>query len=293
MLALLALVAAMIGFQVMLLLVTHSKAVSALPMLGFMLMIAVWRAGANYGAERYRLSRTLWRGIHGGMTGSAWAYGARTMLYLCLCALSFWQLVPWMSVRLAEQRINNASFGSGAFRFEGRAREIYGPYLLTAIGYVVLMAVVVFWFLKPLAEIGLQIHALRGQPVPAAMNTAFWVNTIATYVVFVLGMGLMNSMYLVALARHVAANTSFGGVLSFSNGITVSGWLGLIGGNLLIAVLTLGLGYPFILQRNLRFMTNNLFVQGIVEPSQLKQSVLREPSMGEGMLNLLDHGGAL
>jgi uncharacterized membrane protein YjgN (DUF898 family) len=231
----------------------------------------------------------MWRGIRGGMTGSALAYGVRATLYAALCFLSLFQLIPWTSIRLAERRINTASFGSGAFRFEGRAAKVYGAYLLTSLGYAVLFGVVSWLFLKPM------FHVISDMRIshPRHLPMAFWGNLIGAYVAFVAGAWLVKSVYLVAMARHIAGNTRFGGVLSFSSTISVEGWVRLAGVNLLLLIFTLGLAYPVALQRSLRFLANNLHAQGYVDPATLNQNTLREPTMGEGMLSLLDHGGAL
>jgi uncharacterized membrane protein YjgN (DUF898 family) len=275
--------------QSILLLATHSKLIAALPAFALFLLLAVLKASARYGAERYRLSRTMWRGIRGGMTGSAIGYGVRATLYFALCVVSLFQLVPWTSMRLAERRISTARFGSAEFRFEGRAAKVYGAYLLTALGYAVLLGVAFALFLKPM------YHALHDMRLTHAKHLpiAFWGNLLGTYVSFVAGAWLVKSLYLVAMARHIAGNTSFGGMLSLSSTISVSGWIKLMGGNFLLLIVTLGLGYPLALQRSLRYLSDNLHAQGYVDPAALNQSTLREPTMGEGMLNLLDHGGAL
>ena len=68
--------------------VTRSAALASLPILVLYLAIAVIAAGAFFSAQRYRLSRTQWCGIRGGMTGSSWAFGVRALLFGLLSGAS-------------------------------------------------------------------------------------------------------------------------------------------------------------------------------------------------------------
>ncbi|KMY85975.1 Thymidylate kinase [Candidatus Paraburkholderia calva] len=280
--------------QAILVRTTDRPLLGTLPMLAFLLLLGIWKAGAHYyGAERYRLSARCGRGIHGGMTGSAMAYGVRTVCYYALCLLSLLQLARWAAMRLAERRINTASFGSGVFRFEGKAMCVYGPYLLSLLGHAVLLGFIYVSFMKPVFVLFGELHAMHCKGVSAALKLAIYGNLLGAYVSFIAGAWFVKSMYLVTLVRHVAGNTRFGGVLTFSVCLSLGGWLRLVSGNLLILVCTLGLGYPVALQRSLRFVANTLRAQGYVDPAELKQNTLCEPTMGEGMLNLIDHGSAL
>ena len=98
-----------------------------LPMLALYLTFFILGAAARFSAQRYRLSRTLWCGIRGGMEGSALAYGLRSFLYTLLLPLTLLQLLPWTQIRLAEQRINASRMGNAAFSCSGRARAVYLP----------------------------------------------------------------------------------------------------------------------------------------------------------------------
>lgn len=113
--------------------------VAALLFYGGIILLA---AGAVFSAQRYRLSRTSWAGIRGGMDGSMLAYGLRSVLYGAAVVLSLFQLAPWRSVRLAEARINASSLGNLRFRFQGRAGAVYLTYLLTLLGILALLVLI-------------------------------------------------------------------------------------------------------------------------------------------------------
>jgi hypothetical protein len=52
------------------------------------------------------------------------------------------------------------------------------------------------------------------------------------------------------------------------------------------------LGAPIVLHRLMRFAADTLQVCGHLDPHMLGQSTVSAPLTGEGMLSLLDHGGA-
>ena len=86
---------------------------------------------ARFSAQRYRLSRTEWRGIRGGMVGSALRYGLNWLLYGLLLGVTLYQALPWMQVGLARWRINASRFGSAEFQCDSRARHLYPAWLAT------------------------------------------------------------------------------------------------------------------------------------------------------------------
>ncbi|APA89206.1 DUF898 domain-containing protein [Paraburkholderia sprentiae WSM5005] len=266
---------------------TKSAALGALPVIALYLLIVVFAAGAFFGAQRYRLSRTQWCGIRGGTTGSALGYGVRALLYALLCVLTLGQMTPWTSMRLTERCINASSFGSVAFRFKGRAWAVYGLFLITFVGVAVLFAVLFMAFLKgALASMHVG-HEASTAPSRAALGSLFLF-----YALFSIGTMLIRGFYVAARTRHVMGNMSLGSQLRFGSNVSVARLIGLQCGNLAIIVFTLGFGAPIVLHRRMRFAADTLQVFGYLDPHMLGQSTLAAPLTGEGMLNLLDHGGA-
>ena len=277
------------ALSVVLRMVTKSAAVGALPVIAFYLLIVVLAAGAFFGAQRYRLSRTQWCAIRGGMTGSALGYGVRALLYALLCVVTLGQMTPWTSMRLAERRINASSFGSLAFHFKGRARVVYGLFLVTFVGVLVLLAVLFMMFVKgPLTA----MHAAHVPGAHTALPSTVVGSLFLFYALFSIGTMLIRGFYVAALTRHVMGNTSLGSQLHFASNVSVARLLSLQCGNVAIIVFTLGLGAPIVLHRLMRFAADTLQVSGYLDPHMLNQSAVVAPATGEGMLNLLDHGGA-
>jgi uncharacterized membrane protein YjgN (DUF898 family) len=269
---------------------THSVVLSSLPLVALYVFIFIAAAGAFYSAQRYRLSRTLWCGIRGGMSGSALVYGAYVLLYGLLLVVTLGQMAPWVTMRLTERRINTTSFGSETFHFQGRARELYGPFLATFAGIIALVVVLGLIFLNSIKLFFMVMGPLHeGGKVSAQV----FMPMLAFYLLLLVGSLLIQCFYLALVTRHVTGNTRLGEQLRFGSTLTGVRLLGVLAGNLVIVFCTLGLGYPIALQRGLRLLADTLVVEGALDPQTLEQSNQRPPRTGEGMLNLLDHGGAL
>jgi uncharacterized membrane protein YjgN (DUF898 family) len=74
---------------------------------------------ALYKARRYRLTRTLFRGVRFWQTGSGWAYGLRVIGALMVGAVTLGHLWPWMRCWLDRYLISHTHYGSAKGHFEG------------------------------------------------------------------------------------------------------------------------------------------------------------------------------
>lgn len=270
-----------------------SPALIFVPIVAAYVLVFILFGAAHYSAQRYRLSRTQWRGIRGGMQGSAFAYGAWSLLYLILVPLTLYQLVPWMTIRLTERRINASRFGDIPFSFKGRAGAVYVPYLLTLIGTLLLLGVVALGVYQ--VEEAVLGPVFRGQVTghraDMAINRAMPMMFVGL-LVFSFGAGLIACWYSAVLARHILGNSAFAG-LRFSSAVTAGSLLGLILTNGLISLFTLGLGFPIVLHRTMRYLARTVRVAGALAPEAIHQSTLVRPRTGEGMLQALDSGGGI
>ena len=253
---------------------------------------------AHFSAQRYRLSRTEWRGIRGGMEGSAVRYGVSWMGYLLLSLLTLYQAIPWMQVGLARIRINATRFGSAVFAFEGRGRSLYPIWLGTWIGSLLLLGlfvgVVVVGNTASLSPVfsgkvtGPQASATLAKVLPMA-----GLGLIA----FGAAAGLLATWYYASLTRLVIGGTSVTipaepaeAPIRFSSSVSAGSLLWLFVANALIGLFTLGLGLPIILHRSIRYFASTTFMTGSLDAHALLQSTQDKPAIGEGFLQALDPG---
>lgn len=66
---------------------------------------------AIYRARRYRLTRTVWRGVRFWMDGSGWAYSLRAMLWGLLVFLTLGLALPWREASLERYKMRHSHYG--------------------------------------------------------------------------------------------------------------------------------------------------------------------------------------
>jgi uncharacterized membrane protein YjgN (DUF898 family) len=74
---------------------------------------------AIYRARRYRLTRTIYRGLRFHQQGSAWGYAFRAMLWWVITALTFGLAYPFQVASLERYKMRNTFYGDLGGTFEG------------------------------------------------------------------------------------------------------------------------------------------------------------------------------
>jgi uncharacterized membrane protein YjgN (DUF898 family) len=85
---------------------------------------------AVYRARRYRLSRTIYRGVRFHQTGSAWRYAICALLWWTLILLTLGLAYPFAQSRLERFKMRNTFFGNLPGRFEGSGLNLLARGLL-------------------------------------------------------------------------------------------------------------------------------------------------------------------
>jgi Bacterial protein of unknown function (DUF898) len=98
------------------------KEFASLPLLVFVYLFAQF---ATYRARRYRLTRTVWRGVRFWMTGSGVSYALRAGLWLLLSILTFGFTVPWAKASLERYKMRHTAYGDLQGRFEGSGWSLF------------------------------------------------------------------------------------------------------------------------------------------------------------------------
>jgi uncharacterized membrane protein YjgN (DUF898 family) len=98
------------------------KAFASFPLLAFFYLFGQF---AIYRARRYRLTRTVWRGVRFWMSGSGWSYAARAALWAVLVALTLGLLLPWREAALERYKMRHSYYGDLQGSFEGRGSEFF------------------------------------------------------------------------------------------------------------------------------------------------------------------------
>jgi uncharacterized membrane protein YjgN (DUF898 family) len=117
------------------------KAFGSFPLFAFFYLFGQF---AIYRARRYRLTRTVWRGVRFWMSGSGWAYAARSALWGVLLILTLGLVLPWREAALERYKMSHSYYGDLQGRFEGRGWDFFKR----------------GWWLWPLAPIAFYVFPL-------------------------------------------------------------------------------------------------------------------------------------
>jgi uncharacterized membrane protein YjgN (DUF898 family) len=98
------------------------KAFASFPLLAFFYLFGQF---AIYRARRYRLTRTVWRGVRFWMTGSGWAYAARAALWGLLMLLTLGLILPWREAALERYKMRHSYYGDLQGSFQGRGWDFF------------------------------------------------------------------------------------------------------------------------------------------------------------------------
>jgi uncharacterized membrane protein YjgN (DUF898 family) len=250
----------------------------------------------QYAGLRYKLSRTRWRGVRCGMAGSAWRYGLLATLLHTVNALTGQLLTPLVSVNLARPRIANAFLGTQRIDFAGRAGDIYGRYIgyyfLNMAAWVVAAGVAVGVVMAGGRELGFTGEELLELFTSFSLRTVLLLvlGFFVAYTVFGLMILPLRCWWQAYLFRYLVARTRAGEVL-FATALSTRHMWGFMVVNYLILLLTLGLGWPWVMHRTLRLIADQLWIYGAPDGASIRQPADHGPNYGEGLLDMFDVSG--
>lgn len=274
-------------------------AVGGIQLLLFLIVSILWGA-AIFRARRYQLSRTLWRGIRGGLEGSAITYSLTYFGALLARSMTFGWSTPVMNFNLQEQIVGGMRFGNLPFSFKGRAGPLYPSFALCwflmlgviVLGFILVGAGIASMFGDNLTQILDELIAVQQQPTDAQGNfiAALVGVLILLFLAYLLIYPLVWAIY---TAREMVLFTGYTrlGAAEFDLRATAGSIIMLSIGNFLLWALTLGMATPFIQQRLVRYFCDRLQVSGTVDIDKVLQSGAALDSMGEGLADALDVGG--
>lgn len=115
----------------------HIQAFASIPLIAFFYVFGQF---AIYRARRYRLTRTVWRGVRFWMTGSGWKYALQASLWGLLMIVTLGLVLPWRNAALERYKMRHSHYGDLQGSFEGRGWEFFKQgwwlWLLTPLALV-------------------------------------------------------------------------------------------------------------------------------------------------------------
>lgn len=175
---------------------------------------------AIFRARRYRLTRTVWRGVRFWMSGSGWIYALKASLWGLLVMLTSGLALPWRTAALERYKMRHSYYGDLQGSFEGSGWEFFKQgwwlWLLAPIAFVAwplapfiygaFKAVEWRWWLSGIRIGGVRLESElpRGRLIGLYWKVIGWIVVLA----------LVFSVYL-GLAATLAASMSGEGFAEF------------------------------------------------------------------------------
>ena len=98
---------------------------SQLSSAGAFAFLAVFGQYAYFRARRYRLTRTVFRGIRFHQSGSAFAYAPRSLAWGAVTALTLGLAYPWAQASLERYKLAHTHYGGWQGRFDGSGTRLF------------------------------------------------------------------------------------------------------------------------------------------------------------------------
>src|SRR6202166_21961 len=102
--------------------VERFKAFASFPLFLFFYLFGQF---AIFRARRYRLTRTVWRGVRFWMDGSGWSYAWRSVLWGLLLGPTLGLAYPWRTAALERYKLRHTMYGSLRGRFEATGGQLF------------------------------------------------------------------------------------------------------------------------------------------------------------------------
>ncbi len=192
---------------------------------------------AQFRALRYRLSRTRWHGIRGGSADPGFAYGWSAVWKTIVGFIPAGLMIPWSMCELWNERWRAMSFGPHPFRSDARPGPLMGRFLLF---YLLPVAGCILAVAGLVAVVGMGVN--EAAPLKAAAAAIWFIilGVIAAYA----AMGAIALAFYARYFREAVGHLSLTTV-DFEFTASTMDWLKLVLGNILLLIITLGIGYAF------------------------------------------------
>jgi uncharacterized membrane protein YjgN (DUF898 family) len=195
----------------------HLQAFASIPLVAFFYLFGQF---AIYRARRYRLTRTVWRGVRFWMSGSGWIYALQASLWGLLMIVTLGLVLPWRTAALERYKMRHSYYGDLQGSFEGRGWEFFKRgwwlWLLTPIAlYMTPLAPFVYgafkaiewrWWLSGIRFGGVRLES----GLPRSRLIGLYWKVVGWIVV----LGVVFSLYL-ALAAALVASMAGDGFMDF------------------------------------------------------------------------------
>ena len=262
--------------------------IQLVPLLAIVLLIQV----AIYRARRYRLSRTQWRGIRLGQTGSSFRYALLSLGWLFVSLLTFGLAANVHSARTQAFRTNHTWFGDQRLEFRGNAGDLFAPWFLAWFLWPFTLGISMIWYrVKEFryftASTRLGALEFRSELHTGRLLLLFLLFYLAMMAIF--GLAAAAIYFLVPSFWQAYSDMSRGVPGAAQEVFTAAHWLVLV----IVVAVSVVMGvvqHVFLIHPFIRTVAQTTTVVGQEDFARIAQSRQAAPGRGEGLADALDVG---
>lgn len=255
-----------------------------LPVILFLIQIAIYRA------RRYRLSRTQWRGIRIGQTGSSFKYALVAFGWMIVVAVTLGLAYPVLKTRMQHFRTSNTWFGDRNLTFDGRAGDLFVNWIIALLLWVPSLGWSFIWY--RIREFRYftsktRLGGLRFESDLSAASVFFVMLGYVFVVILVVGLAFGGLSILGVLDSYQASVTQGAGTVPDLGNAFDLAVLPVI---LVVAVILSVLQLVMLIHPLARLLCESIEVTGTEDFDAIAQSQQEAPGRGEGLADALDVG---
>lgn len=167
-----------------------------------------------HSSQRYRLSRTSWRGIHFGYRGNLKEFIKLYLTHGFLTVVTFGIYGSWFRVKVKEYVYGHTRFGNVEFKFTGKGDDLFFIRFVGGFLCIVTLGIYVFWYFKRLAEFEFRNLKISQNGEEINMRTTFTAGRvfemiIVNYLIIIFTLGLGTGIAINRFMRAAFDNIEF------------------------------------------------------------------------------------
>jgi uncharacterized membrane protein YjgN (DUF898 family) len=285
-----------IGYTALTFVVEGAQAFASTPLY---ILLYVFTQFAIYRARRYRMTRTVWRGVRFWMTGSGWSYAMRATLWGVAMIFTLGLVLPWRDAALERYKMQHTHYGDLQGSFEGKGSDFFKQawwlWLLTPTAIFVIPIPFIYGAFKAI-QLRWWLNGLRlgGVRVSSNLDGATFIGLYWKTIGWSVVLTLIFAVYLGIVSAIVATMAGQGFEAAFADGdmATVVPFFVFMGIGYLAWALVSGAIARLYLMRDLwDRAVSSITVHGIEAAANVAAKGEMANAIGEGFADGLDVGG--
>lgn len=216
----------------------------------------------------YRINRVSWQGIYHRLDGSMWQYAWLRFYTLCGKFFSAGFFAPSLDAKLAKYTYSRLWFGNTNVNLLPYTPSKYLHRInVKTILIILILTIPAFVFFILLYMVLIKMsnetqYNLLFFIVMQNINALIIVYSFLAYAIIFPFVCFIRLYYHAAFYREFLSHITVAGVLVDSSRITSGRLISLLIGNVVLQVFTLGLAQPIVIDRSLRWLTENIKFDG-------------------------------